>query len=70
MVVYISVFFFVCLIFILFSVCLLNYILFEELSGNWERLIEYYFNLGLSYVEILCFIVVVYGIYGIYICLR
>ena len=70
MAVYTSVFLLVCLTFIPLSACLPNYILPEELSGNRERLIEHYFNLGLSYAEILCFIVAVHGIHGIHICLR
>ena len=40
-----------------------NYILPEGFNGNRERLIEHYFNLGLSYAEILCFLVAVHGIH-------
>ena len=39
------------------------YILPEALNANRERPIEHYFNLGLSYAEILCFLVAVHGIH-------
>ena len=63
MAVYTSAFLLVCLTFCPFSACLPNYILPEGFNGNRERLIEHYFNLGLSYTEILCFLVAVHGIH-------
>ena len=63
MAVYTSAFLLVCLTFCPFSACLPNYILPDGFNGNQERLIEHYFNLGLSYTEILCFLVAVHGIH-------
>ena len=63
MAVYTSTFLLVCLTFCPFSACLPNYILPDGFNGNQERLIEHYFNLGLSYTEILCFLVAVHGIH-------
>ena len=63
MAVYTSAFLLVCLTFCPFSACLPNYILHDGFNDNRERLIEHYFNLGLSYTEILCFLVAVHGIH-------